>query len=197
MLQNSLSRTIPCYLLAFLSLFFEVKLDNFPARQSSKSSLWISSRLEYIFLQASFKNAQQFYIICLLSCCMNVHSEIQSMLGILFVCVCVWLAAGCPQSCSHIPGGQADVDILVLDLQSLQSVRKCATDFKSRNLPLHLLVNVPSCIFCKLIISATSRSWSWPASAAAALIMMQNSSSACMHGYCQESNVDLRSFLRV
>jgi NAD(P)-dependent dehydrogenase (short-subunit alcohol dehydrogenase family) len=62
------------------------------------------------------------------------------------------------QSCSHIPGGQADVDILVLDLQSLQSVRKCATDFKSRNLPLHLLVNVPSCIFCKLIISATSRS---------------------------------------
>ncbi|CAK9863954.1 unnamed protein product [Sphagnum jensenii] len=45
------------------------------------------------------------------------------------------------QSCSHIPGGQADVDILVLDLQSLQSVRKCATDFKSRNLPLHLLVN--------------------------------------------------------
>jgi hypothetical protein len=162
MLQNSLSCTIPCYLLAFLSLFLEVKLDNFPARQSSKSSLWISSRLEYIFLQASFKNAQQFYIICLPSCCMNVHSEIQFMLAILFVCVCVcvcvWLAAACPQSCSHIPGGQADVDVLVLDLQSLQSVRKCVTDFKSRNLPLHLLVNVPSCIFCKLIISATSRS---------------------------------------
>jgi hypothetical protein len=76
-----------------------------------------------------------------------------------FICVCcVWLAAPCPQSCSHIPGGQADVEILVLDLQSLQSVRKCATDFKSRNLPLHLLVNVPSCIFWKRIISATSRS---------------------------------------
>jgi hypothetical protein len=95
MLQNSLSCTIPCYLLAFLSLFLEVKLDNFPARQSSKSSLWISSRLEYIFLQASFKNAQQFYIICLPSCCMNVHSEIQFMLAILFVCVCVCVCMAC------------------------------------------------------------------------------------------------------
>ncbi|KAH9542587.1 hypothetical protein CY35_13G015400 [Sphagnum magellanicum] len=35
----------------------------------------------------------------------------------------------------------ADVDILLLDLRTLESVRKCAADFKSHNLPLHLLVN--------------------------------------------------------
>lgn len=35
----------------------------------------------------------------------------------------------------------ADVDILLLDLRTLESVRKCAADFKSHNLPLHLLVS--------------------------------------------------------
>ncbi|KAG0627544.1 hypothetical protein M758_2G209700 [Ceratodon purpureus] len=36
---------------------------------------------------------------------------------------------------------EADVEVLLLDLKTLDSVRKCATDFKSRNLPLKLLVN--------------------------------------------------------
>lgn len=35
----------------------------------------------------------------------------------------------------------ADVDVLLLDLSTLESVRNCATQFKSRNLPLKLLVN--------------------------------------------------------
>lgn len=39
------------------------------------------------------------------------------------------------QSC---PG--ADVEVLLLDLKSLESIRNCASEFKSRNQALHLLV---------------------------------------------------------
>jgi retinol dehydrogenase-12 len=35
----------------------------------------------------------------------------------------------------------ADVEILLLDLKTLESVRKCAAEFKSRKLPLNILVN--------------------------------------------------------
>lgn len=42
------------------------------------------------------------------------------------------------QSC---PG--ADVEVLLLDLKSLESIRNCASEFKSRNQALHLLVRPP------------------------------------------------------
>ncbi|KAL2609646.1 hypothetical protein R1flu_028219 [Riccia fluitans] len=35
----------------------------------------------------------------------------------------------------------ADVELLQLDLQNLESVRRCASEFKSRKLPLNILVN--------------------------------------------------------
>lgn len=40
---------------------------------------------------------------------------------------------------SAVPGAQ--IELLLLDLGDLQSVRDCATAFLSRNLPLHLLIN--------------------------------------------------------
>ncbi|KAL3678494.1 hypothetical protein R1sor_021450 [Riccia sorocarpa] len=43
-----------------------------------------------------------------------------------------YIQDGCPE---------ADVELLHLDLQSLESVRRCASEFKSRKLPLNLLVN--------------------------------------------------------
>ena len=41
------------------------------------------------------------------------------------------------QSC---PG--ADVEVMLMDLKSLDSVRKCASEFKSRNQALDLLVSL-------------------------------------------------------
>jgi hypothetical protein len=68
------------------------------------------------------------------------HQSILQSISVLGVWFWHELIRGLPwvflQACP-----EADVEVLLLDLKTLESVRKCATDFKSRNLPLNLLVS--------------------------------------------------------